>query len=134
MQDEFEPILRTVDLMATERAELSMSGPRFLILHRLWQPETLCTPGEAIAEIRLLHRTKEVSLPVSLRLMVLFDYLARHRRMPQCAAQIATGLTAARPKFYDPEPRPILYFDTIALGISYLNLALEDNQKSIVGD
>ena len=94
MRTEFEPILRIVDLMAAERAELSMSGPQFLIIHRFWQPETLCTPGEAITEIRLLHRTKEVSLPTSLRLMLLFDYLARHKHAPQCAAQIATGLTA----------------------------------------
>ena len=79
MRTEFEPILRIVDLMAAERAELSMSGPQFLILHRFWQPETLCTPGEEITEIRLLHRTKEVSLPASRRLMLLFDYLARHQ-------------------------------------------------------
>ncbi len=58
MQNEIEPILRAVDLMAVERTELTKTGPRFLILHRFWQPETLCTPGEIIAEIRLLHRTE----------------------------------------------------------------------------
>jgi hypothetical protein len=31
----------------------------------------------------------------------------------------------ARPKFYDPEPRSILYFDSIALGIAYLNSTRE---------
>jgi hypothetical protein len=28
----------------------------------------------------------------------------------------------SRPKFYDPEPRPMLYFDSIALGATYLSL------------
>jgi hypothetical protein len=28
----------------------------------------------------------------------------------------------SRPKFYDPEPRSILYFDSIALGMAYLDL------------
>lgn len=32
----------------------------------------------------------------------------------------------ARPKFYDPEPRMILYFDSIALGIAYLELVNKD--------
>ena len=56
MQNEFELMLRIMDLVAAERAELSMSGPQFFILHRFWKPGTLCTPGEAIAEIRLLCR------------------------------------------------------------------------------
>ena len=93
MQSKFEPIIRAVRLLAAERAELSGSGPRFLILHRFWVPETLCTPGEAIAEIRLLHRTREIPVPLSLRLMLLFDYLARHKHLGQHAGQIAAGFT-----------------------------------------
>ena len=93
MLSEFDPIIRGVKLLAAERAELSKSGPRFLIIHWFWQPETLCTPGEAIAEIRLLHRTKETCVPLSLRLMLLFDYLARHKYLGQNAAQIAAGLS-----------------------------------------
>jgi len=94
MQNESEPLLRLIKLLRAEHAELTVRGPRFCILHRLWQPETICTPGEMIAEIRLMHRTKQVSLPLSSRLMLLFDYLARHRRLAQCAAQIAAGLSA----------------------------------------
>jgi hypothetical protein len=37
----------------------------------------------------------------------------------------------SRPKFYDPEPRPMLYFDSIALGVLYLELTWENNQKPI---
>lgn len=36
-----------------------------------------------------------------------------------------------RPKFYDPEPRSILYFDSVALGIAYLDLTSEAEQKHI---
>jgi hypothetical protein len=93
MENEMEVILRAVDLMAAERAALTTHGPRFCIHHRFWQPETICTPGEMIAEICLLHRTREISLPLPSRLMLLFDYLARHRHVGQCAAQIAAGLS-----------------------------------------
>jgi hypothetical protein len=93
MRSEFEPILRALELLRVERAELSLRGPRFLIIHRFCQPETICTPGEAIAEVQLMHRTRVFSVPLSTRLMLLFDYLARHRRMPQSASQIAAGLS-----------------------------------------
>lgn len=92
MQKEYESIMRAVKLLAAERASLLKAGPRSLILHRFWQPETICTPGETIAEIRFLHRTKEVSVPLSLRLTLLFDYLARHKHLGQNASQIAAGL------------------------------------------
>jgi len=35
-----------------------------------------------------------------------------------------------RPKFYDPEPGPMLYFDSIALGLAYLERTDENNQIS----
>jgi hypothetical protein len=35
----------------------------------------------------------------------------------------------ARPNFYDPEPRSILYFDSIALGMAYLDLTSELEPK-----
>lgn len=93
MQNTFEPIIRLTRLLELERAQLSARGPHFCVYHRFWQPETLCTPGEAIAEIRLWHRRQRISLPLSLRLTLLFDYLARHQHLAQCAAQIAAGLS-----------------------------------------
>src|SRR5262249_19643476 len=89
--NEFAGIVRTIRLARAERARLSARGPRFVIVHRFWQPRTFCTPGEAISEIRLLHRRKTFSLPLSCRLMLLFDYLARHR-VGQSASLIAAGL------------------------------------------
>ena len=49
--------------------------------------------GEAIAEIRLWHRTQKTSVPLSCRSMLIFDYLARHQHLGQSAAQIAAGLS-----------------------------------------
>jgi hypothetical protein len=46
-----------------------------------------------IAEIRLIYRGKEVPLPLSLRLMLLFEYLARTSYLGQNARQIAAGLS-----------------------------------------
>jgi hypothetical protein len=93
MRNELEPIIRAVRLLSAERTALSKSGPRFLIIHRFWQPGTICTPGEAIAEIRLLYRGRKIAVPLSVRLLLLFDYLARHRHFGQNAAQVAAGLT-----------------------------------------
>jgi hypothetical protein len=94
MRSEIEPIIRGVKLLVAERAQLAGRGPHFIILHRFWKPETICTPGEAIAEVRLIHRRRETTVPLSLRLMLLFDYLARHKSLGQSAGQIAAGLSA----------------------------------------
>src|SRR5689334_21366418 len=48
------PILRTLEHMKAERSKLSSRGPRFVILHRFWQRETNCMPGEVIAEVLLI--------------------------------------------------------------------------------
>jgi hypothetical protein len=86
------PILRALELMKAERSKLSSRGPRFLILHRFWQRETNCMPGEVIAEVLLIHHGKKFSVPLSTRLLLVFDYLARHQRLPQSASQIAAGM------------------------------------------
>jgi hypothetical protein len=38
------------------------------------------------------------------------------------------------PKFYDPEPRSMLSFDSIALGITHLELTRKAESKPIDGD
>jgi hypothetical protein len=92
MQDTFE-VIRMARLLAAERAQLVARGPQFCIYHHFWQIGTICTPGEVIADIQLWHRTKRISLPLGLRLAELFDYLARHQHLAQCAAHIAAGLS-----------------------------------------
>lgn len=93
MHNEFEPIIRGAKLLIAERAQLAARGPHFVILHRFWETGTICTPGEAIAEVRFFHRRKQIPVPLSLRLMLLFDYLARYQRLGQNAGQIAAGLS-----------------------------------------
>jgi len=92
--NEFGAILRAIKLVKAERAELSLRGPRFLVVHRFWQPETTCTPGEAIADVRLWHRGREFSLALSTRPLLLFDYLGRHMRLGQSASHIVAGISA----------------------------------------
>jgi hypothetical protein len=94
MRDELEPVLHKVDLMVEEMTQLAAIGPQFLILHRLWQLETLCKAGEEVATVCLIHRGRLISLRFSLALRMLFDYLARHRHLAQSASQIAVGMTA----------------------------------------
>lgn len=90
---EFDSILRGLDLMKAEQSRLSMRGPSFIIIHRFWQAETICTPGEAIADVRLIHRARLHSFAVSTRPLLLFDYLARHMCLPQSASQIVAGIS-----------------------------------------
>jgi hypothetical protein len=92
-QNEFEPIVHGLKLLRAEFAELWLQGPRFIVVHRFWQPETVCTYGEAIADARLLHRGKAFSLGLSTRPLLLFDYLARHMCLPQSASQIVAGIS-----------------------------------------
>jgi len=92
-QNEFAGILRAIELIRAEHVKLAVRGPRFLITHRFCQLGTVCTPGEAIVEICLLHRAKKFPLPLSLRLMLLFDYLSRNRYTSQSASHIAAGLS-----------------------------------------
>jgi hypothetical protein len=91
-QNEFARVLRAIRLAKAEHARLAACGPRFVIVHRFWQPGTICTPGEAVAYICLLHRAEAFSLRLSIGLMLLFDYLARHRHIGQSASLIAAGL------------------------------------------
>ena len=92
--NEYAGILRAIELVRAERAELSRRGPHFVVIHRFWQPETSCTPGEAIAEVRLMHRRGAFPLALSTRPLLLFDDLARHMRLGQSASHIVAGVSA----------------------------------------
>ncbi|HET9285304.1 MAG TPA: hypothetical protein VFR24_25405 [Candidatus Angelobacter sp.] len=83
-----------IELLQAYRKELATRGPQFLISHRLWQAGTICTHGEMVAKIEIIHNAKAFLVALSTRLMLLFDYLARWRHTPQSLSQIAAGLTA----------------------------------------
>jgi hypothetical protein len=57
-------------------------------------PGTSCAPEEEILAILLVYRGREYHLRLSLALRILFDYLARHSRLPQSARQIELGIRA----------------------------------------
>jgi hypothetical protein len=63
-------------------------------VHGFRIPGTECLPGEEVAAIYLVHRGREYLIPLPLTLRLMFDYLAKHSRMPQSASQIQRGFRA----------------------------------------
>jgi hypothetical protein len=94
--DELMTIIDEVDVLVAEIRELSAEGPHFRILHRFHRPGSDCAAGEEVAGIYLIHHGREFFVRLSLALRLLFDYLARHSRLPQSAAQIEAGIRADR--------------------------------------
>jgi hypothetical protein len=92
MNDRFAAVLEEIELILAEAAQLMESGPKFRVVHRFQQPGTDCRPGEEIASIWLIHRSREYPLRFPLALRLLFDYLARHRWLAQTASQIEAGI------------------------------------------
>ena len=91
---ELLPLIDKVDLMMAELRELRSSGPRFTIVHRFREPGAECLPGEEVAAVFLAHRSARTIVPLPTTLLILFDFLARHSRMPQSASQIAAAMSA----------------------------------------
>ena len=94
--DELMTIIDEVDVLVAEIRELNAGGPHFRILHRFHRPGSDCAAGEEVAGIYLIHLGREFFVRLSLALRLLFDYLARHSRLPQSAAQIEVGIRANR--------------------------------------
>lgn len=91
---DWQAAAHAIELLRDYRRELAMRGPQFLITHRLWQPGTICTHGEMVAKIEIIHNGRAFLVTLSTRLMLLFDYLCRWRYTPQSLSQIAAGLSA----------------------------------------
>lgn len=91
MGDEFAPIIEEIDYALAEMAALKDSGPHLRILHKLHEPGTDSHPGEQTALVSLVHRAREIIIPLSPAQNLLMDYLARCR-LPQSASQIETGV------------------------------------------
>ncbi len=100
------PIIEEVDVLLAELRELSANGPHFRIVHRFHQLGSDCAPGEEVFAVCLVHRGREYCLRLSLALRILFDYLARHSRQPQSAAQIEAGIRADR--FYTQHTETVM--------------------------
>lgn len=87
---------RAVDVMLAEASALKTRGPHFRIIHRFADPETpgLCVAGEQVVGVFLYHRGHEFQVPLSTSLLLLFDYLAKHRRLPMSAKSIVAGMAS----------------------------------------
>ena len=94
MRDSMEPVVDGVDLLLAELRLLQSQGPHLTIVHRFCEPGMLCTPGEEVAGVYLVHRSQFYSLRLSLALRMLIDYLAKHSHFPQSASQIEAGMRA----------------------------------------
>jgi hypothetical protein len=94
--NELMTIIDEVDVLVAEIRELRAEGPHFRILHRLHEPGSNCAPGEEVAGIYLVYRSREYILRLPLALRLLFDFLARHTHLPQSATQIEAGIRADR--------------------------------------
>ena len=94
MRNDFGPVLRKIDLILAETAQLASAGPHLRIIHRFWRAGTCCMVGEEVADVCLIHRSKVFSLNLSPRLMVVLDYLSRNRTFAQSTAQIASGMSS----------------------------------------
>jgi hypothetical protein len=94
MNDSIQRLREEIDFLVAERKELSFRGPSFRIVHRFRMPGTDCWPGEEIFAVFLVYRGREYHLRLPLALRILFDYLARHSRVPQSAGQIELGVRA----------------------------------------
>lgn len=94
MNGRFNSVVEEVELLIAERKYLTAAGPHFKILHRFRQSSHGCHPGEEVALVCLVHRSREFPLKLPLALRILFDYLARHHRLPQGAVQIEAGMRA----------------------------------------
>lgn len=94
MNHNLKTLMEEIEFVMAERKELSARGPSFRIVHRFRMPGADCLPGEEILAVSLVHRGREYHLRLPLALRILFDYLARHSRVPQSAGQIELGIRA----------------------------------------
>jgi hypothetical protein len=67
---------------------------RLVILHQYKNVRVSghCAPGEEVIAAHIIHRGSSYRLPLSTTHLIVLDYLCRHRRVAQSAAQIAAGL------------------------------------------
>lgn len=87
-KDKLSAVLEEVDFLLLELRQLQSAGLHFKIVHRFRAQGTECAPGEEVAAVYLVHRGREFQVPLSLTLRLVFDFLARHTRLAECASQI----------------------------------------------
>lgn len=92
MSNEFSRVVEEVVVVVAEIKELATVGPHFRILH-VFNEHGNCLPGELVALVCLVYRSREFPVRLSVALRILFDFLARHR-LSQSAAEIAVRMAS----------------------------------------
>jgi hypothetical protein len=94
MRNNVPAVLDKVDFLLLQLKHLRSRGPHFRILHRFRIPGTECLSGEEVAGVYVVHRGREFVVPLSVTLRLVFDFLAKHTRLPQSASQIEAAFRA----------------------------------------
>lgn len=92
MNDRFVGLIQEVEFLLAESERFAASGPHFTIVRRC-KSKHKCLPDEILA-ICYVYRSREIHVPLPSKLALLFDYLARHRHLPQTASRIEMGIKA----------------------------------------
>ena len=91
--DEFASVREQVGFLLYLRQKLRTRGPHFWIMHRFHTLGLGCWPGEDIAGLWLSLGSVGEAVPMSVAMLIVFDYLAR-QHFPQTAQQIVLGIKA----------------------------------------
>ena len=94
MNSRFSSVFQEIEFLLAEGDRSLASGPNFTIVHSHSHSEGGCWPGEEIAFISYIYRSREFPLRLPATLRILFDYFAQHRHFPQTASQVESGVKA----------------------------------------
>jgi hypothetical protein len=92
MSNNFTLITQELDFILVEQRTLDVCGPHIRIWHRGRKPWAQCWPGEEAASAALALSGHEFHISLSPTGLLIFDYIATHRYLPQSATEIAQGL------------------------------------------
>ncbi len=84
-------LLEAIDQLLFEMNELERNGPSFKIVHRYSQGS--CAPGEEVFAVLLADYGEFRQLPLAVAERLIFDFLAKHKRIGLDSLQIVSGLT-----------------------------------------
>lgn len=94
MSNSLKSLVEEVEFLVAERNDSLARGFVFKIVHRYRIPGTNCVPGEEVLAISLVYRGREYQLRLAPALLLLGDYLLRHRRFAETATHISAGIQA----------------------------------------
>lgn len=86
--EQYSQVIQEIDFLRAERRELSVTGPRFVVIHRGHQLEAFCLAGEVVEQVCLIHRWNQIPLRLSPIGLLIMDCFCRNRFKPLAALRI----------------------------------------------